>query len=194
MRRALGAAAAAGLLLVSCREGVSPQLANIMPPANGQAPANGKAPAPATTDASALPALTGRVVDNANLLTPAQEATLSARSEALEEMSGSHFVIVTVPTMGGQTTAQYSLALANHWRMDRNTGVMLLIAPTERQIRIAVGERLTSAFSGPDAQAIIDRDMIPAFRESRFFDGIDRATLAIAARVTMASGRQGARR
>ena len=194
MSRALGAVAAAGLLLLSCREGVSPQLANILPPADGQAPANAQAPGPVTPGAGGLPALTGRVVDNANLLTPAQEATLSTRSEALEEQSGSHFVIVTVPTMGGQTTAQYSQALANHWRMDRSSGVMLLIAPTERQIRIAVGDRLTSAFAGPEAQAIIDRDMIPAFRESRFFDGIDRAALAIAARVTTASGRQGGRR
>ncbi len=188
MSRALCAAAAAGLLLVSCREGVSPQLANILPPANGQAPA------PTAPAAAGLPELTGRVVDNAELLTPEQEATLSARAEALERQTGTQFVIVTVPSMGGRSTADYALALANHWQLDRNNGVLLLIAQSERQIRIAVGDRLTSAFSGPDAQAIIDREMVPAFRESRFFEGIDRASQAIATRVARAGAAQGARR
>jgi len=197
MNRALGAALA-GLLLVSCRQQAeAPAAVNNV---QAEAPSFGNVvlgnmelPAPAPD----LPLLTGRVVDNAELLTPAQEATLNARAETLERQTGAQFVIATIPSLGGRSIAAYATALGNHWRLgqaDRNNGVLLLIAPTERQVRIAIGDGLMSAFADAEAQAIIDRDMLPAFRESRFFDGIDRASQAIAARVTRAGAQQGRRR
>ena len=185
------------LLLAACRQGPAAPVVGNAPhaeaPSGNVVLGNMELPAPAPD----LPALTGRVVDNANLLTPRQEATLSARSEALERQTGAQFVIATIPSLGGRPIAAYATTLGNHWGLgqaDRDNGVLLLIAPTERQVRLALGTGLTASFADAEAQLIIDRDLLPAFRESRFFDGIDRASQAIAARVTRADAGQGAAR
>jgi hypothetical protein len=187
------------LLLAACRQGpVAPVVANApqaeAPPSGNVVLGNMELPA---ERAAEMPPLSGRVVDNANLLTPEQETALSARSEALERQTGAQFVIATIPSLGGRPIAAYATALGNHWGLgqaDRDNGVLLLIAPTERQVRLALGTGLAASFADAEAQLIIDRDLLPAFRESRFFDGIDRASQAIAARVTRAGAGQGARR
>ncbi len=189
MNRALGAALA-GLLLVSCRQQVQPPVVSNNAQAEVPSFANvvlGNMELPA--QAPDFPALTGRVVDNANLLTPAQEAALSARAETLERQTGAQFVIATVPSLGGRSIEDYATALGNRWNIGgprQYQGALLLVAPNERRVRIAVGSGLMSAFADAEAQAIIDRDMLPAFRESRFFDGIDRASQAIVARIARA--------
>src|SRR4051812_25680448 len=96
------------------------------------------APAPAAAPAAGLPERTGRVVDNANLLTPAEEAGIGAQLAALESRTGDQLVVVTTPSLGGQTISQYGLALGNHWHVGqtgRDNGVLLIVAPTEHQVR-----------------------------------------------------------
>lgn len=171
------ALAALALLLAACGA------AEVMP-ANGQAevPA-ANASAPATALAS-FPALTGRVVDNANLLSAAEEAELVTELGALERRTSDQLVIVTVPSLNGQAIEAFGLALGRHWgigQRGKDNGVLLIVAPAERKVRIEVGSGLEAILINARAQEIIDRDMLPAFRRGASSEAIVAGTHQIAA-------------
>ena len=89
-----------------------------------------------------FPELTGRVVDAANLLSPTQEAELSAKSESLEKATGRQFVIATVSSLNDQEIADYSYQLGRHWKIgdeQRDDGIVMVVAPNERKVWIATG-------------------------------------------------------
>ncbi len=122
-----------------------------------------------------FPALSGRVVDAAGLLSPEQESALSVKSAALEKANGHQFVIVTVTSLGGYKIEDYGLALGNFWRLGRkgaNDGALLIVAPTERRVRIEVGRGLESILTNARAGAIINDDILPAFRTGDMSGGI----------------------
>ena len=114
------------------------------------------APAAAQT----FPALTGRVVDQAELLSPEQEAELSRKLEALEQASSRQLVVATVPDLQGYDERDFGYQLGRHWRIGQggaNNGSILLVAPTERRVAIEVGYGLepivTDALVAPDHPA-----------------------------------------
>ncbi len=118
--------------------------------------------------------LTGRVVDNAGILDAATEQSLTERLAELEDQTSDQMVVVTVPTLGGQTIEEYSLDLANRWgvgRADLDNGVLLVVAPNERKVRIEVGLGLEGLLTDDGAAKIIQM-MLPAFRDARLKDGI----------------------
>jgi uncharacterized protein len=134
------------------------------------------APTAAATPGYDFPALTGRVVDRAGVLPTADEARIVAKSDALERTTGHQFVVVTVPTLGGHAIEDYSRALGNSWSIGRKgakDGVLLVVAPTERKVRIEVGKGLEATLTNAEAQRIIDADILPAFRSGDFVGGID---------------------
>jgi uncharacterized protein len=138
----------------------------------------------ASGTAANLPALTGRVVDTAGLLTPAEEAGLSAELAALEQRTSDQLVVVTTRTFGGRTIDQYGMALGNSWHIGqrgKDNGVLLIVAPTQRQVRIEVGYGLQAILTNARAQRIIDDAILPYFRQSRWRDGIDEGVRAIVA-------------
>ena len=129
----------------------------------------------AAAAAAAFPALTGRVVDEADLVSPEVEEALADRLERLEQRTTDQFVIVTVPELEGRDIADYSRALGNHWgigREDRDNGVLLVVAPNERRVRIAVGKGLERTLSDARALQIIEERLVPAFREGDYEGGI----------------------
>jgi uncharacterized protein len=140
----------------------------------------------------AFPALTGRVVDKADLLAPAQDAALAARSAALEKATGHQFVVVTVADLGGHAIEDYGRTLGNYWHVGRrqaNDGVLLLVAPAERKVRIEVGHGLESTLTNARAAAIIARDILPAFRTGDLPGGIAAGAAAIARTLTPAGAK-----
>jgi len=160
-----------GLALAGCGSASAPAAANQVPTA---------ASAPATD----LPALTGRVVDNAALLTPAQEAALTEESAALERRTSDQLVVVTTPSLGGRPIEQYGLALGNSWHIGqrgKDNGVLLIVAPTERKVRIEVGYGLEAILTNARAAQIIDESIVPRFRESNWHEGIEGGSRAIVA-------------
>ncbi len=122
-----------------------------------------------------FPELTGRVVDAAALLSPGDEAAISAKSAALEKATGHQLVVVTVPSLGGHPIEMYGLNLGRTWgigRKDINDGVLLIVAPKERKVRIEVGYGLESALRDEEAGAIIQSAILPAFRKRDFPRGV----------------------
>jgi uncharacterized protein len=116
-----------------------------------------------------FPPLTGRVVDQAHLLTPAQVADLTSKSEALEAQSGRQFVIATVNSLEGLPIEDYAYRLGRAWKIGsakNNDGVVLIVAPNERKVSIATGYGaggfMTDAMSG----IIIREAILPHFKQN----------------------------
>lgn len=87
-------------------------------------------------------ALQGRVTDDADILNPAQEASLSTRLQEFERASGHQMVVVTVRSLGGRDIAAFTKELGNTWgigRAEQDDGIIVLVAPKERKARIEVG-------------------------------------------------------
>ena len=145
----------------------------------------GKAP-PIVVDNSGFPALSGRVVDGADLLSPAQEARLSSKSEALEKEVGPQYVVVTLPSLHGRPIGEYGVDLGRHWGIGhrgRNDGLLLIVAPAERKVRIEVGYGLERRVTDPFAARVISEQALPNFKVGRFPEGIEAATDALVNRL-----------
>ena len=85
-----------------------------------------------------FPALTGRVVDNANILSSQTEADLTAKLEKLETSTGRQLVVVTLPSLQGYEIEDYGYQLGRAWKIGRaaeNDGTLLIVAPNERSVR-----------------------------------------------------------
>lgn len=136
----------------------------------------------ASTAIRDLPALTGRVVDNANLLTADREALLVSALAETERLTKHQFVVVTLPTLSGKPIEQVGLALGNGWGIGRkghDDGVLLIVAPKERKVRIEVGCGLESALTDEEAAAIIEERILPRFRGGNMAGGILAGSAAI---------------
>jgi len=147
--------------------------------------------------AKAAPALelTGRVVDAAEILSPDFEQRLTARLARLEQETKVQLAVATTPDLGGQTIEAYSLALANDWGIGdakRNDGLLLLVAPTERKVRIEVGRGLEASVLDEDAAAIIQDAILPHFRAGDFQRGIEAGVTGLAVEVTPAPMKEAA--
>ena len=130
------------------------------------------AKAPVAAD---LPALTGRVVDEADLLSPVREAELAAKLAQLEARRTDQFVVVTVPSLAARSIEQFGLQLGRSWgvgQRGKNNGLLLIVAPTERQVRIEVGYGLEAHLTDEEAAKIISDQLLPAFRAGAMEAGI----------------------
>lgn len=135
--------------------------------------------------------LTGRVVDQADVLTGAEEDAIGRKLEALEKEVGPQYVVVTVSSLNDLPIERYSLDLARHWGLGdkaRNDGLMLLVAPTERRVRIEVGRGLERRVPDDFAAKVIKEQALPNLRQGRYFKGIDASTDALIARLRSRTG------
>jgi len=140
----------------------------------------------AAETALTFPALSGRVVDQADLLTRADEQRLAAASAALEREVGPQFVIVTVNSLQGRSILDFAVQLGRHWGIGHrgvNDGVILLVAPAERQVRIEVGYGLEKRVTDPFAGRVIREQMAPRFRQGDMTGAINAGSDAIIARL-----------
>jgi uncharacterized protein len=122
-----------------------------------------------------FPKLTGRVVDQAELLTPAQEAELSAKTEALEKSTGRQFVIATVTSLNDQEIADYSYQLGRHWKIGdekRDDGVVMVVAPKERKVWIATGYGAEGFLPDILIGRIVRDTILPRFKAGDMAGGI----------------------
>ena len=143
---------------------------------------------PATAQA-APPALelSGRVVDAADIIAGPKEAELTRTLAMLEKETGVQIVGATTPSLNGRTITDYSLDLANSWGLgnaERDNGLLLLVAPTERRVRIEVGYGLEASVRDEEASFIIQNEILPHFRSGEYETGITAAVDALIREVT----------
>lgn len=125
--------------------------------------------------APAFPALTGRVVDQANIIAPQIEANLISKLEALEAGTSRQLVVVTVSSLQGLEIEEYGYQLGRTWGIGeakRNTGVLLIIAPNERSVRIEVGYGLEEILTDALSNVILQEKVLPRFRDGDMTGGV----------------------
>jgi uncharacterized protein len=136
----------------------------------------------ATADAELnLPALTGRIVDQAGLLDASSRKTLTQKLATLEAKSTDQLVVVTVTSLQGTSIENFALQLFNFWHLgqkDKNNGVLFIVAPSEHKVRIEVGYGLEQRLTNAAASKIIE-SIIPQFRANDFTSGIAHGVDAI---------------
>lgn len=136
-----------------------------------------------TAQAQSFPPLSGRVVDAAGLLNPAQVAQLTAQSEEIEKASSRQFVVATIPDLQDYPIEDYGYKLLRAWRIgqkDANNGIILIIAPKERRVRIEVGYGLEPIMTDALASTIISDTILPRFKAGDMPGGIIAGANAIA--------------
>jgi uncharacterized protein len=128
-----------------------------------------------TSEPLQFPELTGRVVDRANLLSDAQRAELTRKLEELENKTTAQFVVVTLTSLSGRTIEEYGVQLGRHWgigQKNTNNGVLLIVAPNERKVRVEVGYGAEGVLPDAVSSLIIQRIIIPKFRANDYAGGI----------------------
>lgn len=138
--------------------------------------------------AQTFPQLTGRVVDAANLLSPDQEKAIEEKLVALEKQSRRQLVVTTIPDLGGYDIADYGFRLGDHWGIgdkERDDGVLLIVAPNERKVRIEVGYGLEGILPDVLAGRIIRNDITPRFKAGDYPGGINAGVDAIVKQLTL---------
>lgn len=125
-----------------------------------------------------LPALTGRVVDDAGILDPATKAALVQKLADFEKKSSDQIVVATVPSLGGEEIEPYANRLYRAWKLGQageDNGILVLVAPNDRRMRIEVGYGLEGTLTDLHSKLIIENTMVPAFRAGDFSGGISKA-------------------
>jgi uncharacterized protein len=124
----------------------------------------------------AVPPLTGRVVDLTGTLSSDQIAAQTQRLKDLEKRKGSQVAVLIVPTTQPETIEQYSLRVAEAWKIGRrkiDDGALVVVAKNDHKLRIEVGYGLEGALTDVTARRIIDEVIVPRFRTGDFAGGID---------------------
>jgi uncharacterized protein len=127
--------------------------------------------------AQTFPSLTGRVVDEAGILDQPARDALTEQLAALETKTTDQLVVVTVRSLQGLAIEEYGVRLARQWQIgqkNKNNGVVLLVAPTDRKVRIEVGYGLEGTLPDAVSNFIIQQSILPRFRDNDMPGGIAR--------------------
>ena len=127
----------------------------------------------------AVPPLSGQVVDQTGTLSAGDIASLTQTLKDLETRKGSQVAVLIVPTTDGEAIEQYSLRVAEAWKIGRkkiDDGALLVIAKNDRRLRIEVGYGLEGALTDATTKRIIDEDITPKFKTGDFAGGVSAGT------------------
>lgn len=138
----------------------------------------------ATGQDRAIPQLTGRVVDLANILLPETEYVLDERLRIHEEQTSNQIAVLTVTSLEGESIESFSLRVANGWGLGQagsDNGILVTVAVEDRRMRIEVGYGLEEQLPDALAGQIIREEMTPRFRDGDFDGGVSIAVESIMA-------------
>ncbi len=123
----------------------------------------------------AVPPLSGRVVDQTGTLSSGDIASLTQTLKSLEARKGSQVAVLIVPTTEPETIEQYSIRVAEAWKIGRkkiDDGALLVVAKNDRHLRIEVGYGLEGSLTDATTKRIIDEDITPKFKAGDFAGGL----------------------
>lgn len=129
-----------------------------------------------------FPALTGRVVDQADILTPQTENRLNSLLAQQEQATSNQVVVVTLRSLQGYAIEDYGYQLGRHWgigQKENDNGVLLIVAPNERKVRIEVGYGLEGSLTDALSKNIIETVITPRFKQGDMNGGVLEGTRAI---------------
>ena len=149
-----------------------------------------------------FPDLNGhRVVDDANILSDATEADLDAKLKGVEDATTDQVVVVTVPSLQDHDIADYGYQLGRHWGIGqkgtekasngqtyKDNGLLIIVAPNERKVRIEVGYGLEPVMTDAMSSLIIREDILPKFKSGDYDGGVEAGTDAIIQQLSLDRG------
>jgi uncharacterized protein len=124
---------------------------------------------------AAVPALRGRINDYAQLLSRDTARTLENQLEQFEKQTGHQVALLTVPSLDGEDIEGFSIRVAESWKIGQkgfDNGVIFIVAPKERQLRLEVGYGLEGVLPDAVASRIIREIVVPQFRQNDYQGGI----------------------
>jgi uncharacterized protein len=131
-----------------------------------------------------VPFLSGRVVDNAEILKPATRERVTAALKAREDKSGDQIAVLTVPTIGGDSVEEYATKVFENWKLGqkgKDNGVLVVVVPNDHKMRIEVGYGLEGTLTDVAAARIIRNVMTPAFKAGDYDKGVEDGVAAVVA-------------
>jgi uncharacterized protein len=135
-----------------------------------------------------FPELAGRVTDAARIIPGNVEARLTQKLAALEQQSQRQLVVATIPDLQGYEISDYGYRLGREWGIgdkERNDGVLLIVAPAERKVRIEVGYGLEPVLTDGLSWQIVNNAIVPRFRDGDMPGGIEAGVDAIVSQLTL---------
>ena len=123
----------------------------------------------------AIPVLSGRVIDQTGTLTASEIGALNQTLRNFEARKGSQFAVLIVPSTQPESIEQFAIRVADQWKIGRkkiDDGVILIIAKSDRKLRIEVGYGLEGALTDATSKRIIDQVIVPRFKQQDFYGGI----------------------
>ncbi|MBV9549520.1 MAG: TPM domain-containing protein, partial [Alphaproteobacteria bacterium] len=126
--------------------------------------------------APSFPALSGRVVDDAHILSENTRQDLTQKLAALEQKTSRQLVVVTVPSLQGYEISDYGYQLGRAWGIGQkglNNGTLLIVAPTEHRVRIEVGYGLEPILTDAFSSVVITTQITPRFKKGDFDGGVE---------------------
>ncbi len=133
-----------------------------------------------------VPYLTGRVVDNAEILSPQARDRIAALSKAHEDKTSDQIVVLTLPTLDGESVEGYSTRVFESWKLGqkgKDNGVLVVVVPNDRKMRIEVGYGLEGTLPDVAAARIIRNVMTPAFKAGDYDKGVGDGVAAVVAQL-----------
>jgi uncharacterized protein len=137
--------------------------------------------APVAAQDTAIPYLSGRIVDQTGVLSTQARERLAAMLQAHERATGNQIVVLTVPTLGGESVEDYAVRVFADWKLGsrhKDNGVLIVVVPQDRRVRIEVGYGLEGTLTDATASRIIRDLMTPRFREGNYDVGIEAGVTA----------------
>jgi uncharacterized protein len=129
-----------------------------------------------------FPPLTGRVVDNAGILSQDTQQKLTAYLAEHEQQTGNQIVVATVKDLGGTDIADYGYQLGRAWgigQKGKNNGAVIIVSPSTHDVRIEVGYGLEGDLTDAQSKLIIENVMLPAFRQGDYDKGVLEGTIDV---------------
>ena len=133
-----------------------------------------------------IPYLTGRVVDDAGVLSEDARAKLDATLKAHEDATTNQIVVLTVPTIGSESIENYAVKVFERWKLGqkgKDNGVLIVVVPQDRKMRIEVGYGLEPTLTDGFCGDVIRGWMTPSFKAGNYDKGIEDGVAAIVARL-----------
>ncbi len=135
-----------------------------------------------TAAATDVPFLTGRVTDNADILSASMRKSLTERLKAHEDRTGNQIAVLTVPSLEGESIEGYAEAVFKEWKLGqkgKDNGILIIVAPQDRRMRIEVGYGLEGMLPDSLAGSIIRNAMTPRFKTGDYDGGVDAGVSAV---------------
>jgi len=129
-----------------------------------------------------VPKFRSPVIDEAGIVDSQLEMSLNSELNRIYENGGPQIAVFVAENLRGQTIEQYSIAVVDEWKLGskgKDNGILFLIAPNDRKVRIEVGRGLEGDLTDLASKRIIDNYVLPQFSAGKFSLGIQYGVAAI---------------